>query len=184
MNRFAITLLLCAGQAGADPLGLIDYEALFAENAADVEVVSPDRSILQIGEVTILRGSDLGFEFTGLDESGEGAVGCFVSVLASLEAAVQACGIVLTPEQEAARADYRSMALKFYSANALPPATIESVRDAYARLISDEVLGVLPFCDNADQFVTFANRLFAPEARPEIEGMMSIQRLPVTNPCL
>lgn len=184
MNRLAMILVLCAGQAGADPLGLIDYEALFAENAADVEVVSPDRSILQVGAVTILRGSDEGFEFTGLDESGEGAVGCFVSVLASLEAAVQTCEIVLTPEQEAARADYRTMALGFYADNVIPPATIDTVTDAYAGLVSGEMAGVLPFCDNADQFVTFATRLFAPEARPEIEGMMSIPRLPVSNPCL
>ncbi len=116
--------------------------------------------------------------------SGEGAVGCFVSVMASLEAAVQACDITLTPEQVETQDAYRDMALTFYGNNVAPSVDIITIEELYAELVASEIAGAEPFCDAPDQFTTFADRLFAPEARAEIEEMMSVPRLPVANPCL
>lgn len=184
MIRLTMILALCVGPAFADPLNLIDYEALFEANAEDVEVVGDDRSILRRGDVAIIQDRVDGVQYTGLDESGEGAVGCFVAVMASLEGALQACDIALTPEQVVTQDAYRDMALRFYGNNVTPTVDLETIEGLYAALVASEIAGAAPFCDAPDQFTTFADRLFAPEARPEIEGMMSVPRLPVANPCM
>ncbi|MEM9788457.1 MAG: hypothetical protein AAF801_18310, partial [Pseudomonadota bacterium] len=184
MKRTAIILTFVAGPGIADPLDLIDYERLFAENAEEVEVVSADREILKVGDITILRGSDEGFEYTGLDQSGQGSVGCFVSVLASLESAMRACEVTLPPEQQAISDAYRADALAFYAANAFPPAELAEVERRFEALIASELEMSRPFCANPSVVTDFSDRLFVEDTRPEIDGMMSIPRLPVANPCL
>ncbi len=184
MKRIAILLALGAVPAAADPLDLIDYARLFAENADRVETVSSDRDILQMGDITILRGNEEGFEYTGLDQSGEGAVGCFVSVLASLESALQACEITLPPEQQVISDTYRSTALAFYAENAFPPADLDEVERRFDALVASEIELSRPFCDDLAVVTDFSDRLFAQATKAEVDGMMSVPRLPVANPCL
>lgn len=182
--RLTMILALCAGPALADPLDLIDYDGLFEANAADVEISDDDRSVLKLGDVSIIQDRSNGVQYTGVDQSGEGAVGCFVSVLASLEGVLRACDIALTPEQEVTQGAYRDDVLAYYGRNVQPEASLETVVDRYNALVAAEVEIAKPFCDDPEQFIIFADRLFAPEARAEIEGMMSTPRLPVINPCL
>ncbi|MEL6682693.1 MAG: hypothetical protein AAFQ09_08605 [Pseudomonadota bacterium] len=184
MKTVAMVSILAATPAITDPLNLIDYEQLFADNAARVEIVSEDREILQIGDIMILRGSEEGFEYTGLDQSGHGAVGCFVSVLASVQSALQTCEIALPPEQQIISDAYRRDALAFYAANAFPSATIEEVESRFAALVESEIELSRPFCSDPAVITDFSDRLFVEDSKDEISSMMSIPRLPVANPCL
>ncbi|MDX8350066.1 hypothetical protein SLH49_18910 [Cognatiyoonia sp. IB215446] len=180
----AAFVMLLAARAGADPLGLIDYEQLFAENADAVEAADADRDLLQVGDIVILRGNEDDVTFMGLDQSGHGAVGCFVSVLASLESALLACEVTLPAEQQAISDDYRARALAFYAENAFPPADPAEVMRRYDALVASEIDLARPFCSDPSVVTDFSDRLFVADTNDEIDGMMSIPRLPVANPCL
>jgi len=182
--RLILLALLAASPGFADPLELIDYEAFFAQDDAIVENVDDTRSTVMVDDVMIIRDQSDGTRYTGVDQSGQGAVGCFVSVLAALEAAQQACDITLSQDQLDRQASYRRLALIFYGRNVQPPTTLENVQARYAALVATEVEASKQFCDAPDEFTDFADRLFAPQALAEIEGMMSVPRLPVANPCL
>jgi hypothetical protein len=184
MKRLTMVLALCAAPALADPLGLNDYAALFADKAADVEVVSAERSVLRIGDVTILKGGEAGSEFTGLDESGEAAIGCFVSIVATIESALQACEVSLPAAQEAIKSDYLSDALAFYATNASPAVSLQIAQSRYDALVASQIETSRPFCANLNIATDLADRLFTQDSREEIAGMTSIPRLPVSNPCL
>jgi hypothetical protein len=184
MKNYVLIAMLAAAPAAADPLDLIDYPALFAENAADVNEVSSARAILQVGDITLLRDANEPREFTGLDESGEGAVGCFVSILATIESAVQACEVSLPADQAAIQKTYLDEALTFYAANAIPAVDKATAQARFDALVASQIEGALPFCGNLNIMTELADRLFTTDSRAEVTGMMSTPRLPVANPCL
>jgi hypothetical protein len=184
MKRLTIILALCAGPVAADPLDLIDYAALFEQNAADVAEVSETRSLLRLGDVTLIRDESLPRGYTGLDESGQGAMGCFVSILATIESAMKACEAELPPEQAETQGSYLTQALTFYAENVVPQASFELVEERYNALVSSQIEGARPFCSNLDLVTSLADRVFSAEGAGEVTGMMSTPRLPVANPCL
>ena len=184
MKRLAIIAALCAGPALADPLDLIDYAGLFADNPDKVQVVSPARQILQLENITILHDSNEERQYTGLDESGEGAVGCFVSILATIESALQACEASLPEDQAAIQATYLDEALSFYAQNAVPVASRETVQERFDSLVASQIVAARPYCSNLSVVTDLADQIFTIESRAEIDGMMSLPRLPVSNPCL
>lgn len=184
MKRLALIVALCAGPLAADPLDMIDYEALFAQNAADIEEATETRSLLRIGDVTLIRDPELPRGYAGLDESGQGAMGCFVTILATIESAMQACEAELPAEQVAAQTDYRARALTFYAQNAFPPAPLALVEDRFNALVASQIEGARPFCSNLDLVTTLADRIFSADGADEVNGMMSQARLPVAHPCL
>ena len=183
MRALVLTAVMTATPLAADPLDLIDYAALFAANAAAVEDVSEVRQILPVGPVTLLFDRTMTNPYTGLDESGEGAVGCFVSILATIASAVAACEVELPAEQLAIQTDYQSRALDFYAAN-VPDADRMTVQDRFDALIAGQIAATRPFCANVDLVTDLADRIFTPDSAAEIDGMLSIPRLPVSNPCL
>lgn len=184
MKRLAMMAALCAGPLAADPLDLIDYAGLFDTNPADVEDVSEARSVLRIDDVTLLRDENLPRGFTGIDESGVGAVGCYVTILATIESAMRACEAELPADQSALQDDYLMQALTFYAANTVPAAPFDLVKERYDALVSSQVAGARPFCSNLDLVTNLADRIFSPDGATEIAGMLSTPRLPVANPCL
>ncbi len=184
MKRLAMIAALCAGPLAADPLDLIDYEALFDQSASDVEDVSEMRSLLRIGDVTLIRDESLPRGYTGLDEGGQGAMGCFVSILATIESAMQACEAELPQEQAETQRTYLTQALTFYAQNVVPQASFDVVEERYNALVSSQIEGARPFCSNLDLITTLADRVFSAEGEAEVNGMMSTPRLPVANPCL
>lgn len=184
MKRFWMIAALWAGPLAADPLDLIDYAGIFAQNADKVVEVSPARSILQLENVTILHDTNEATEYAGLDESGEGAVGCFVSILATIESALQACEVTLPDGQAAIQAIYLDEALSFYAANTVPVASRETVQDRFDALVASQIEGARPYCANLSVVTNLAAQIFNPDSRAEIAGMMSLPRLPVSNPCL
>ncbi len=184
MKRLAVIGALCAGPLGADPLDLIDYEGLFAQNAADVEAVSETRNILRLDDVTLIQDATEMREYTGIDESGLGAAGCFVSILATIESAHKACGVALPEDQLAKHQEYLSLAVDFYVENLPPLTTPGNVLLRYYGLVEAQVEGARPLCSNLDLVTGLADRLFSPEGEAEVTRMLSKPRLPVSNPCL
>lgn len=184
MKKYALLAMFCAGPVLADPLDLIDYPAIFADNADAVEDVSADRSALQMGDIILLRDPNERREYTGIDESGEAAVGCFVSILATIESAIQACEVSLPAEQAAIQQTYLNEVLAFYAANVVPAVNQATVQERFDALVASQIEGARPFCGNLDVMTNLADRLFTTDSRAEVAGMMSIPRLPVANPCL
>lgn len=184
MKRLAMIATLCAGPLAADPLDLIDYAGLFEGNSAVVEDVSETRSVLRMGDVTLLRDENLPRGYTGIDESGVGAVGCYVTILATIESAMQACETALPADQAALQKDYLMQALTFYADNTAPPAPFALVEERYNALVSSQVAGARPFCSNLDLVTNLADRIFSTDGASEVAGMLSTPRLPVANPCL
>ena len=184
MKKLILAAAISAGPAFADPLDLLDYDALFVEKADQIEVISETRSALSIGSVILLRDTTEEREYTGIDESGQGAVGCFVSILATIESSLQACEALLPPEQAEIQATYTQEALSFYAANVLPQVDRATAQDRYDALVASQIAAARPFCASLDVVTDLADRLFASESRAEIAGMMSVPRLPVSNPCL
>lgn len=184
MKKITLMAALCAGPVAADPLDLVDYQGLFAQSADSVEVMSDTRSALTVGPVILLRDTTEPREYTGIDESGQGAVGCFVSILATIESALQACEADLPPEQAQVQATYLQEALSFYAQNTIPAVDQATVQARFDALVASQIAGARPFCTNLDVVTDLASRLFTPDSRAEISGMMSVPRLPVANPCL
>ncbi|MFT6075886.1 MAG: hypothetical protein ACJAZ1_002818 [Yoonia sp.] len=184
MKKLAIIAALCASPVLADPLDLIDYAELFADNQDMVQVVSPARQILQLDNITVLHDTNEVQQYTGLDESGEGAVGCFVTILATIESALQACEATLSDDQAAVQASYLDEALSFYAANAVPPVSRATVQERFDALVASQIEGALPYCANLSVVTNLAEQIFSADSRAEIDGMMSVPRLPVSNPCL
>ncbi len=184
MKRLAIVAAVCAGPLVADPLDLVDYEAVFEQNAADVEEVSETRSLLRVGDIALIRDPALPRTFAGIDESGQGAVGCYVTILATIESALLACEGSLPAAQSARQKSYLEQALAFYAENTIPPAAPELVRARYDALVASQIEGARPFCSNLDLVTDLADRIFSDDGAGEISDMLSIPRLPVEFPCL
>lgn len=184
MKRLAMIAALFAGPAVADPLDLIDYDALFEDRAADVEVVSETRGLLRLDDVILIQDVTERRQYTGIDESGLGAVGCFVSILATIESAHAACEVALPEDQRAKHQRYLEKVVSFYAENLPNPMPTGLVQSRYYALMTSQIEGARPFCSNLDLVTTLADRLFSPEGEAEVNRMLSRPRLPVANPCL
>lgn len=184
MKRLAMIAAICAGPLAADPLDMIPYEAIFEQNAADVEVVSETRKILRLDDVTLIQDPTQMREYTGIDESGLGAVGCFATILATIESAHAACEVALPAEQAAKHQQYLSQMVDFYVENLPPPVASGQVMLRYGGLVESQIEGARPFCASLNLVTDLADRLFSPEGEAEVSRMLSKPRLPVENPCL
>ncbi len=111
-------------------------------------------------------------------------MGCFVSILATIESALQACEAALPDAQAAIQSTYLREAMDFYVANAVPAPDMATVQARFDALVASQIEGARPFCANLDVVTNLADRLFTPDSRAEVSAMMSIPRLPVANPCL
>ncbi|MEO1638009.1 MAG: hypothetical protein AAFU41_02020 [Pseudomonadota bacterium] len=181
----AATLTIClAVPAVADPLDLIDYPGIFAQNADAVEEVSETRKILRLGDITLIHDPTEMRPYTGIDESGRGAAGCLVSVLASIDSALLACEVALPAEQLPFQQDFTERALQFYAENSSPAADMTTVTARYADYVQSQVEGALPLCSNIDLITNLADRLFTPAGEAQVTNILSLPRLPVENPCL
>lgn len=183
MRYLALALAIVAAPVAADPLGLIDYEAFFAADPDNIEEVSEILQILEVGPVTLLRDRTEDVPYTGVDESGQGAVGCFVGILVTIQSAVRACDVALPPEQLTIQSDYQTRALDFYAAN-VPDTDRATVQERFDALVESQIEGTRPFCANVDLVTDLADRIFTPDSAAEIDGMLQVPRLPVSNPCL
>ena len=183
MRALTLVFVLAGGPLAADPLDLIDYRAFFAATPDAVQDASETLQILEVGAVTLLYDRTEADPYTGVDESGRGAVGCFVGILATIESAVRACEVALPPEQLVIQSDYQTRALDFYAAN-VPDTDRATVQERFDALVESQIEGTRPFCANVDLVTDLADRIFTPDSAAEIDGMLQVPRLPVSNPCL
>jgi hypothetical protein len=184
MKKLVIIAALCASPVLADPLDLIDYAGLFADNQDKVQVVSSPRQILQLDNITVLHDANEAQQYTGLDESGEGAVGCFVTILATIESALKACETSLPDDQAVVQVTYLDEALSLYAANAVPPASRATAQERFDALVALQIERARPYCANLSVVKNLADQIFSADSRAEIDGMTSVPRLPASNPCL
>ena len=87
-------------------------------------------------------------------------------------------------DQSAIQATYLDEALSFYAANAVPSASRATVQERFDALVASQIEGALPYCTNLGVVTNLADQIFSADSRAEIDGMMSVPRLPVSNPCL
>jgi len=182
--RAAILGMMVTSPLAADPLDLVDYAAIFAENAEAVEEVSETRRILRLDDATLIHDPSEMRAYTGIDESGQGAVGCLVTILASIESATQACDVTLPAEQISTLDRFRAMALSFYAENAVPAVGMAQVSRRYETYVASQIDGARPLCSNIDLMTNLADRLLSEGGEAQVNAMLSRPRLPVENPCL
>ena len=188
MRLFAcIAVTLTAGNASADPLGLVDYDRLFIKNANNVEVADNGDLVLQLpGNVSLLRqqvGS--GGNITAVDFSKIGAVGCAASLYASIEAVAQTCEGTFSADQMARLETYRGELLDYYADNTYPAASRASVQVAYDAYVARVTPNAPGFCESfGGDRKLFYDFMTSAQMRPEFDALLSEPRLPVGNPCL
>ncbi|MEM8537756.1 MAG: hypothetical protein AAGF56_07830 [Pseudomonadota bacterium] len=181
----ALTLsIMLACPAFADPLDLVDYPAIFAANPDNVETVSEDRRILRLDSVTLIHDPTEPRPYIGIDESGQGAVGCLVSVLATIESATAACEVALPDAQVTFLDEFRAMALRYYAENAQPATDIGTARSRYQTYVASQIESARPLCSNVDLMTDLADRLLSDNGAAQVGAILATPRLPVENPCL
>lgn len=101
----------------------IDYDALFADRAADVETAkNGTESLITPGQVTLYRAVENGKVFTwGVDRSEYGAVGCAAHVVTSLRAVAEICPSLISGDQGALLKEVDLKLAEFRIANSYPP---------------------------------------------------------------
>lgn len=135
MRGLAAVLALCAGPVMADPLGLMDYDALFEQNADRVRLAANGDQVLALPPATrITRRPDAPGLINGVDLSEGGAPGCYAVLLLDVLAYDHACPDSLGPTERAALATHAITIADFYAANVTPATTPEAVRDRLAAL--------------------------------------------------
>ncbi|WP_342078069.1 hypothetical protein [Yoonia sp. SS1-5] len=182
--RYLAVIGCVTGGAGrADPLGLIDYDALFAQHAAQAQPIDATRSVLRLGDISITRIDGTPQSYVGRDNSGHVAIGCFVDIIAQIEAAERACGHALSPSQQTSLEAYRRIALVAYGRNVQPATTLDAVHARYAALVATSAADAGNSCQAADAFDAHAAQVLAPDGRAALAASISAPRLPVADPC-
>lgn len=192
MRALATALALAATPAAADPLGLIDYEALFAAHADRVRTDAQGNAVLALPpatRITRLQGDLEGV--LGIDMSQGGAPGCIVSVALDIAALSGACPDLLSDAQRRAFDANLAPVLAFYAANVFPPTTPDAVRARLDALAADRAAAwraapewsaaaCLPDPENAPLVTAFTSDALG----QMLPAILAVPRLPVGNPCL
>jgi len=183
----SIALILAAQSVAADPLGLNNYTRLFEKNAMDLEVADNGDVMLKMpGQVALLR-QDTGTSgnFTGVDFSKSGSVGCAATLYASIEAIATTCEAAFTADQVGMLDTYRSELLDYYADNTYPVASRAGVQVAYDAYVERLKPKAPEFCESfGGDRQAFFNFMTSADMRPEFDALLSTPRLPVSNPCL
>lgn len=183
----SVALVLAAQTATADPLGLNNYTRLFEKNAPNLEVADNGDLMLKMpGQVALLRqAAGPSGNYTGVDFSKSGSVGCAATLYASIEAIATTCEGAFTAEQVDMLDTYRSELLDYYADNTYPVASREGVQVAYDAYVQRLKPKAPEFCAafGGDRQVFF-NYMTSAEMRPDFDALLSTPRLPVSNPCL
>jgi hypothetical protein len=183
-----LLLALLAAPAMGQDRAIIDYDALFRDKAA--EVVTSDEggrtveTLMLPGEVMVRKADD---RVVGMDQSEDGAVGCFFMIYVDLGASLQSCSVLGTSEERARYKDYMSRINTFVATNAYRPMTVEEV-EGLVRTVQERADA--PGCDRFDDedmkgFIgTFVENFLSAEMGAVLDMSLATPRLPVNNPCL
>lgn len=168
----------------------IDFAELFRVHADSVTGEAPDRTLILSG-VHISEHSEGGkVRYFAMDHSGLGAVNCIFRILIDTRVATNLCTDIGT-KAEVANLDARiSQIIPFFARNSFPPIEEAQVRvwvDDRIKAKSEDPATQPRQCltgqyDNG--YRRIFDKLASDEFASTVEEMLSIDRLPVTSPCL
>ncbi len=190
MIRTMFCALAClSGPVWADPSGAIDFEALFAANAAEVEEVmssNADNSRWRLrtpGGVTVWAdGTEGARRFSAMDETPAGAVGCLWNAYADIARLHLSCPDALSEDEAAQLQEFRGRIGDFIADNTYPPVARADFwaywQDATR---ADDGLA----CDSIMDPPTgpLVQTLLSPQFVNVLDGMLAVPRLPAETPC-
>ncbi|MCY4180807.1 MAG: hypothetical protein OXC60_12830 [Litoreibacter sp.] len=194
MIRFLFALVLLTNSAFGQDLFGTDFDGIFDAHVDEVVRTEKDNGqweerLTLPGPVLLTRGVDSSgnvFHY-GLDQSGNGAVGCFLIIAIDVRATADHCPGTVSPEQASALDKFLEAATQFYARNNIPSRAVSAVRDGIQESISYRTQQMEPaICDGESikHIQGFASALAAPDSLENIDAALGPPRLPVTNPCL
>jgi len=174
-------LAMMVGPALADPLTLVDYNAVIAANLDRAEAMGEDRRSIDLpGGVVLIIGPDDALITT---RDPQGAVGCLMDRLARLNAAARICPGVMTPGQADGVDSAVAAVIPAYAAGVLPtPAPQTEVAARYERLVQSHLRGPA-ICDLSPDAGFLLNFVNSEDGRGWLADTLATPRLPVAAPC-
>ena len=179
--RALLALVLMGAPALADPLALVDYDAVIAANLADAEVIGAGRRAIALpGGVVLIIGPDDALVTT---RDPAGAVGCLMDRLARLNAAARICPGVMTPGQADGVDSAVAAMIPAYAAGVLPaPVPVTEVTARYELLVQSHLRGPA-ICDLSPDAGFLLNFVNTEDGRGWLAQTLATPRLPVAAPC-
>ena len=176
-------VVLGAAPPNADPLGLVDYDAVIAAEAANaVETPSGTRTITLPGGVELaIDAEDQLLAATDWD----GALGCLTTILVDLHAIAQTCPGAITPFQADGIDSAIAALIPVYAAGVLPEAVeTDTVADRFEAAVRHRAAEGAAICNWSATAATIAQHFSTEAGRAELAETLAEPRLPVINPCL
>jgi hypothetical protein len=176
-----LALAVMAPPALADPLALVDYDAVIAANLDRAEAIGDDRRQIALpGGVFLIIGSDDALITT---RDAEGALGCLMDRLARLNAAARICPGVMTPGQADGLDSAVAALIPVYAVGILPDPVAEAeVATGYELLVRSHLRGPA-ICDLSADAGFLLNFVNTEEGRGWLTETLATPRLPVAAPC-
>lgn len=185
----ACVAMLCAGVAQAEAGLGVDFEALFADHASQVErsedADGTARELLRLpGPVLVTR--DAAGGIVAIDRSEYGAVGCFALMLAEVAGLDSACPGLLPPEEKARLGRMTESTLGFVAENTYPRSDRVTVGGRFDAMVTTIARGDASFCAAAkgEETARFLRNFLGARTEAGLAKMLSVPRLPVDKPCL
>ena len=175
--RWLAALALMTLPAGADPLGLVDYDAVIA---AHVEAGAATSRITLEGGVVLT----LDAEGALIDARDPGdALGCLANGLAELSAAARICPGALSPGGADAVDTAIARLIPVYAAGVRPDSTdVATAAERFEALVRTRMGDVL-ICGLTDHALFLRQFLRTPEGQLWLDNALATPRLPVSDPC-
>jgi hypothetical protein len=169
--------LLCGHALQAQEL--VDYDALFRDYAEQVVRSADGTETLKLPPGTVItRKKD---SLVAMDETGEGAVQCVLSILGQLRAIARQCPQFGQEHRPGLEQNF-SQVLQFAAENAYPPQDENTLVAAHDKLFSRRFHTV--DCAEMAQDPDILG-MMAVLAKPDVaKDTTKTPRLPVMNPCL
>lgn len=182
MIRFLVlALALIPMPVFADPLGLVDYDAVIAANIDDAEDMQSGNLLIRLPhEVELIVDPD-GALVHARDRTG--ALGCLLSELAELSAMARICPGVVGPGQADGLDTAIGALFPVYAAGVLPdPASVQTVADGFEALVQSRAQDT-GLCDGAADNVFVLHLVNSVTGRGWLQETLAAPRLPVSSPC-
>ena len=176
-----LTALLLSAPAYADPLGLVDYDALIATHLAEAEEMRDGNRLIRMDHGVEMIVSPEGTLVYSRDRSA--ALGCLMTGLAELSAAARICPGAMTPGRVDGVDTAIAALIPVYAAGVAPvPATEAEVADGFEALVTAQMRDNA-LCDLSDHAIFLLHFVNNDNGRARLAEMLATPRLPVDTPC-
>lgn len=181
--RWLALWLACAVPVCGQGILENDYALIFdADKESIIAEGNSERLDLPGGVVVLRQKTSDGMDYTAMDLSEGGAVGCMLGILMDFNRVATLCNGAMSSEQIAHLNAGLDRVSLFVAQNRVPQVSVGSVRSAiaaYARSGND-------ICERAEDadFKDFYSAVLTPRLDDALDEMLATPRLPVINPCL